>query len=256
MKKEIKEYNKVIILLIVVLIIFAIIFTIIGFTKENHIISSFNSYKNVSEKINNKESFNLILIKKDSSMNKVFDYYEDVYSLKFERLYIDKDSEECKELMKKLNLDINEDDDTIIQIIKNGVPNYIMKGLFSENDLRKALLKQNVLGKEYKEIDAPITNNLKNYKDAKSYSILYINSDNKLLYDYRKKLVKNKIKSFILYTGSGDNKEVESLHKELGFNNSVNDKLPVLIKIKNGKILYYYSNVKLDELIKKANLQD
>lgn len=244
-KNRIRPYALVLIILVTVL-------TISGCKKEHSINVASDPYEEVVKKINNKESLNLVLIKKDSDMNKVFKYYEDVYGVKFERLNIDKTSLGYKQLMKALDQDIEEDNEIIFQIIKDGVPNYIIKGLFSEKDLKKQLIEQKVLGEEYKDIDTFMDSDFKYNKDD-TYNVLYINQSDKNIYEYRKLLVKNKIKSLIIYAGNANQIEVENDIKEkLNIKSSLDANLPVLIRIKNNKVIKSYSDITLNNIVEKC----
>ena len=244
-KNKIRPYALVLIILVTVL-------TISGCKKEHSINVASDPYEEVVKKINNKESLNLVLIKKDSAMNKVFEYYEDAYGIKFNRLYVDKNSLGYKQLMKALDQDIEEDNEIIFQIIKDGVPNYIIKGLFSEKDLKKQLIEQKVLGEEYKDIDTFMDSDFKYNKDE-TYNVLYINQSDKNIYEYRKLLVKNKIKSLIIYAGNANQIEVENDIKEkLNIKSSLDANLPVLIRIKNNKVIKSYSDITLNNIVEKC----
>ena len=185
-------------------------------------------------------------------MNKVFEYYEDAYGIKFNRLYVDKNSLGYKQLMKALDQDIEEDNEIIFQIIKDGVPNHIIKGLFSEKDLKKQLIEQKILGEEYKDIDTFMDSDFKYNKDE-TYNVLYINASDKNIYEYRKLLVKNKIKSLIIYAGNITQRDEEqSIREKLNIPNNTYDNLPILIKMKNKEIINSYNNISLNDLVKNT----
>ena len=244
-KNRIRPYALVLIILVTVLMIS-------GCKKEHSINVASDPYEEVVKKINNKESLNLVLIKKDSAMNKVFEYYEDAYGIKFNRLYVDKNSLGYKQLMKALDQDIEEDNEIIFQIIKDGVPNHIIKGLFSEKDLKKQLIEQKVLGEEYKDIDTFMDSDFKYNKDE-TYNVLYINQSDKNIYEYRKLLVKNKIKSLIIYAGNiTQRNEEQSIREKLNIPNNTYDNLPILIKMKNKEIINSYNNISLNDLVKNC----
>ena len=82
-----------------------------------------------------------------------------------------------------------------------------------------------------------------------NYSILLINYNDKELNDYRKLLAKNDIKSVVIYNGDIDIYDIEEFKRVLGSDIEAYNKSPIIINIKNKKMVNYYENVKLDDLL-------
>lgn len=244
--------KKIIISLIVIgLIIISVIGVLLN--NQKHPMQT-TSYNKVIKKIDKKKTFNILITDKETSdLRPVLNYYENVYDIDVDYLDLDPKDAKFNEFMKKVSIDFPPSLKSIFITVKDGKITGSIMGWFNESNIKDLLVESKTIGKEYKDIDTVIIKNLKSYS-KEPYTILYINKDNKDLYKYRELLVKNKIKSVILYPGTGEIKEVKAIEKELGFDRNVNDKLPTLIKIKNKKVLYYYSNIKLDDLVKKAKL--
>ena len=244
--------KKIIISLIVIgLIIISVIGVLLN--NQKHPMQT-TSYNKVIKKINKKETFNILITDKDTmDLRMILNYYENVYDIDVDYLDLDPKDAKFNDLMKKVSIDFLPSFKSIFITVKGGKITGSIMGEFNEPNVKDLLVESKTIGKEYKDIDTVIIKNSKNYSKD-SYTILYINQDDKDLYKYRELLVKNKIKSVILYPNTSEIKEVESLNKELGYGYDINDKLPTLIRIKDKKILYYYSNIKLEDLVKKAKL--
>ena len=211
------------------------------------------NYDSILKKLDNKEDFVLLLIDKDSEMNEVFQYYIDVYDLDIEYLYNDKTNNQYNEIIKRLNLTESSDNEITLLKIKKGHFNNGEIGLFGEAAIKNFLIENELIDKSYAEIDTAIESDFKDYyQDEKSYCVLYINSSNEDLYIYRKELVKNKIRSLVLYVGNIEQMEAEKyFQEELGFDDS-NDQLPAVIKVRQNKVLYASANVTVKDLVKKC----
>ena len=189
------------------------------------------SYSKVIKKIDDKETFNILITDKDTSdLRPILNYYENAYNIEVDYLNLNPKDEKFKDFFKKTSIEFMDSFKSIFIVVKDGKITSSIMGEFDESSIKDLLINSKTIGKEYKDIDTVIIKNLKNYS-KEPYTILYINKDNKDLYKYRELLVKNKIKSVILYSGTGEIKEVKAIEKELGFDRNVNDKLPTLIKI-------------------------
>ena len=91
------------------------------------------------------------------------------------------------------------------------------------------------------------------YNKDDTYNVLYINQSDKNIYEYRKLLVKNKIKSLIIYAGNITQRDEEqSIREKLNIPNNTYDNLPILIKMKNKEIINSYNNISLNDLVKNC----
>ena len=91
------------------------------------------------------------------------------------------------------------------------------------------------------------------YNKDEIYNVLYINASDKNIYEYRKLLVKNKIKSLIIYAGNITQRDEEqSIREKLNIPNNTYDNLPILIKMKNKEIINSYNNISLNDLVKNC----
>ena len=127
-------------------------------------------------------------------------------------------------------------------------------GDLEEKNLKDFLINNEIIDKNYKNIDTAIDNKYKDYlNDKRGYCILYINAGDKDLYKYRRQLVENRIRSLIMYVGNGNQNSSEKYFKEkIGIKKGDYSKLPMTIKIRNGKILNTSSDVKVNELVRKC----
>ncbi len=206
----------------------------------------------IIKQIDNKETFNLYLYSPndESDLKSDLDYYENVFSIKFEMLEMRFNNETFKELVKKLDIDLVNSDEHAFFVIIDGSIKSSINGLFSENQLRNILIKTKRIGAEYKDIDYLVNDEEFDsyYSKNEEYYVLYING-NKDLYKYREILAKNKVKSLVIYEGRLDSSvSAEKLETELGLVDKIPEKYPMLIKIKNHKILSSKFNVTLDDL--------
>ena len=217
-----------------------------------------NGYSGVINQIDKKETFSVLLTSNNSAnLEKTLNYYEEAYNIKVEYLDINFNNKNFNELVKKTSLNVLDSTQSMFLVIKKGKVAGSLMGDFTEKHIKDLLISSKMISDKYKDIDSLIGNDLKEYKDKKSYSILYINRNDKDLYEYRKLFVKNNIRSLIMYEGDPNQiKTIDYFNKQLGYKFEPSEKLPILIKIRNNKILYYYSNVKLKDLVKTANLQD
>lgn len=243
----------IIIVLVLIVIVSAILLVTLPNNKHDKIVV--NEYQTIIDKINNKESFLIILTKKSSEMNDTFMYYIDAYDLDANYLTMDNKDEKYKELLKMLSLQDTGDNEIIMQYIKNGNPFAGIIGVFSESDFKKFLIYNKIIDSTYKDIDVLVDGNFNDYYSKnQSYCLLYIDRKNENLFKYRKKLVENHIHSLIMYVGGIESMDTEEYFNEkIDFKNNPEAKLPVTIKVQNNKILYSHSNVMLKDLIEKCN---
>ncbi len=235
--------KKRIILLIslIVIVIISIITVTITSNSDN------NNYQEVIDRINNKETFVLLITNKDNELLDIMNYYKDVYSVEYTSLDYN-NKKEYNEILKKLSYDGSLDNDSLLKLYKNGEEIAGIEGIFSENDIKILLINNGLIDKEYKEIDSL---SLSNIDVNNSYNVLYINKDNKDLYEYRKLLVKNKIKSAVVFHGSYDESGLAMMLDE-EYNTFEKDVLPILIKMKKNQIMYSTTNIKLKDLVNKS----
>ncbi len=241
-------------LIIIVLIVLVIVSLGLVFIRKN---LSGPSTKDIIEMLDNKETFNLFVSFDEVSRNtKTFEFYKDNYSLDYKSVFINEYDETYKKLIKKLGLEISKDDREFFTIIKDGNPQYSLIGVFSENHIRNLLITSKLIDEKYNEIDYLFNDDEFNkyFKKDKLYNVLFIDSGDENLYKYRSMLVQNNVPSLILYDGNLDSAKTGAMfRKELNLEIDVSDKLPILIKIKNGKILSSKNNINIDDFKKSIS---
>ena len=244
-----KNKNKYYLIFILILVLFIVIgYHLIKPTSSRNS----NTYQNIIDKIDRKETFNILITdSEDEYTNKVFEYYRDVYSLKYEQIKKQQKDIKYKKLLEKTTFDISDKDEVIFVIVKDGVPSAGLIGEFSEEALREFLITNNIINKKYNNIDLLIEDDFKDFyiNNNDNYSILLINYNDKELNDYRKLLAKNDIKSVVIYNGDIDIYDIEEFKRVLGSDIEAYNKSPIIINIKNKKMVNYYENVKLDDLL-------
>lgn len=240
--------------IIIVLIILVIVFTGLVFINKN---SRSTSTENVIKMIDNKETFNLFISFDESSRNaKILKYYKDNYSINYKYIFMNEYDETYEKLIKKLGLEIYKEDRELFTIIKNGSPQHSLIGVFSENNIKNLLIDSKLIDKKYNEIDYLfVDDEFDNYfKQDKLYNVLFIDPGDENLYKYRTMLMQNNIPSLIIYDGNLNSAKTGALFREkLNLDIDISDKLPILIKIKNGKILSSKNNINLDDFQKNIS---
>ncbi len=208
----------------------------------------------IVRKLDNKESFNLYLYsqKDNSDLLKVLNYYNDVLSIKFDKLEMKTSNEKYKSLMNRLNEDgsLTSSDEHAFLVITDGTVDYSLNGSFTENALKKLLIKSNKIGVEYKSIDYLVNDtDFKDYYNTDEIlNILFINRSNDKLFKYRKILCKNKVNSVVVYTGDLDSVEIIDMFRDkIGDVDESTEKLPILVKIKNKEIITTKYKISLDD---------
>ena len=84
------------------------------------------------------------------------------------------------------------------------------------------------------------------------YNILLISSKNSNLYNYRQILVKEKIPSIVMYTNNPERLcQILKLEGSIELGDNPQAKLPIVVKIKNNKILSVKTDVTIDNLKEK-----
>jgi len=251
--------KRIIIIIAVVLIIIALVLgLLLNHDKPKPVVIDEeynNQIKSIINMINDKKTFNIYFYSKDSnSLENVLNYYKDIFSIEYESLEMNFDNDIYKSLVDKLDVDISSRDELAFVVIKDGSVDYSINGLFSENNLRNLLIQAKLIDPLYKTIDYLFNDDEfeKYYSSGELYSILYINSDNKDLYEYRKIFLENKEKSLILYSERLDSiKTSVSFEEEFNILDETTEKLPILIKIKNNKVVSKEYNVSLDNFAEK-----
>ncbi len=246
----IKKYILITIILLISLLLLALGL----FLPKDNIKVKDDPYTKIIERINNKETFNLLISKNDYyNIEKTLNYYKDVYNINHETIKANYSNSSYKELIKLLGLVITNGDDMVFIIIKEGKIVNSLIGDIEEPDLKRLLIKSKLINKEYEKVDAIMEDDLKKYKNDKEYNILYISNSDKDLYKYRSLLVKNKIKSLILYANSLNQYNViTELEKALNINEESKIDYPILIKLNKGKLEKKYTKVNLDNLVEKC----
>ena len=94
--------------------------------------------------------------------------------------------------------------------------------------------------------------------DSAYSSLSQLSSEDRGLVDKkpaeRKKLVNNEITSLILYSNNLDQKDIATnMNKKLNLGKKINDKLPILIKYRNGEILESIPNITSENLVAECN---
>jgi len=245
-----KKIKTIIIVLIILIIIVLLIFLLKGEKKVYY-----NEYEKIVEKLNNKESFYVLLMQdeNDELLSPSLDYYSDVYDLKYMKIKMNFNNNTFNKLNQNDMFGLTINDKNAFIVVKDGKVINKLVGEFGEKTLKRFLIDSNLISNEYKYVDILLTSDKefdKYYKSDKTYCLLYINSDNNNLNNYRKKLVKNKIDSLVLYnSGISLEKTIDYFNKELKIKKRSNEKLPAVFKIKNNKIEELHHNITLDKLI-------
>lgn len=248
-KSKKKEKNNKIKIIMVVFIVILIIAIFLLSNTDGEIFQ--NEYETIVDKMNNKESFNLLLIKdKDEDMIRTLDYYSEVYDIKYEQVDINVGNRHFDKIANKILIDKNYYDNNIFAVIKKGKLDSYLIGYLDDKSYKEFLINNSIIDKEYKEVDVLIKNALNiDYKHDNLYNILFIGGNDNNANEYRKILVKNKAKSFVLYLDNinqiySDN----NLKEQIKFDNKAT--LPVLVKMKNDKVLYSKAGIALDDFEK------
>lgn len=247
--------NKKVFLIISIVLIVVGVFLIMTSQQGKKISLFKDKSKEIIEKMDKKESFNLLITGEgtDQLLNS-FNYISDTYDIPFVKLNMDNQNESYKKLLKRLDVNPSDNIEMIFDIIKEGVSTSGMRGVFSENQLKDMLIKDKQIKEEYKDIDRLIEDDYEDYyKSDIGYSILYISQDKEDIAEYRKLLVKNKIKSLVMYPDRLSMKKAVTFYNEqIDSEGNIEEKLPAVIKTRNGKIEYVKTNVTLDNLIEST----
>ncbi len=245
--------KKLIAMLIITLIC---IFMTILLSQSNDARAVISTYENIINKVDNKESFNLLL--QDSHNDdiiEIFNYYHDVYNIEYELLLVDYEDERFAELLEKLSLEMIPQDKSVFIIVEDGKARSTIRGEYSEFHLKEFLINHELIEKTYMHVDAIIYGNFQEYyKDNNLYCILYIKPDDQNLYEYRELFVHNDIKSLIMYSNYAGSEEAEKYFKEkIDFGDNTVEKLPAIIKFNNGKILDSHTNITHKDITRLCN---
>ncbi len=208
-----------------------------------------NQYEKIVHKIENKETFNLVLSQNNDkeAIVKILDYYKKMYDLDYEIDNIDFNSTSYNSLIKKLGLRLTELDKNIYVIIKEGRLVGYFLGDFNESAFKNSLIASKMVDEKYSKIDAIVKNSFKDYYTfGEDYCILYISPSDNNLYKYRKVLVESEIKSLVVYVeGPFEIKIDEYFNGPSVIDKNDVNKLPVVVKIKNKRIISSKSGVTL-----------
>ena len=201
------------------------------------------------ERIEKQQSINLIISKEKNTMPSfIRKYYKNVYEIKYDFVTLNKDNKSCVKLLNKIDKNININSVSyLVTLIDHGQVVSYFNSSMTENSFKNYIIDNNILDKKYKEIDYVFKDDeFKKYsKNNKIYWLLYLDSNDKEMYEYRKILVKNNIQSLVMYSNEIDQVYTSSyFNEQLGIEDmGENNVLPVLMKIKNGEILSRYNNI-------------
>lgn len=205
------------------------------------------------ERIEKQQSFNFIVSKEKAKMPSfIKKYYKNVYEIKYDFVTLNKDNKSCVKLLNKIDKNININSVSyLVTLIDHGQVVSYFNSSMTENSFKNYIIDNNILDKKYKEIDYVFKDDeFKEYsQNNKIYWLLYLDSNDKKMYEYRKVLVKRNIQSLIMYSNEIDQVHTSSyFNKQLGIEDmGENNGLPVLMKIKNGEILSRYNNITLKD---------
>lgn len=239
------------------IIIFLLIFitiSLLGVTIFNKKSVRTNPKNDIITKIEKKETFNVLLTNgNNEELVNLFKYYEKAYSLKYSHMKYIYTSSEFNNIMSKLPIKITPDINNAFLMIEQGSLKYSLLGDFNEEDLKKLLINAHIIDQEYEDIDKLINNDFKNnYDENKIYSILYLNKNDENLYKYREILVKNKVKTLVMYTNGLNQADIEeSLKNQINYGEDITKKLPIIMKVRNNKVMFSTTNITLDNLLEK-----
>lgn len=228
------------IIIIVCILIFCSIISLVGFVLHKNAKLA-NQYYEIINRIDSKETFDFVLLRNMDGEKEAIDYYKEVYGLKFELLDIDLANDKCRELINKLDSNINANDKASFYVVveEGQIPTFLM-GYFSEESLREYFLNYNIIDKKYVDIDAYANDATFNnyFMSDKEHFVLFTYYDDSDLNAYRKILKDNDIPSFILFPNYSDQNETQqTIEKLLGLKENEDIRLPVLLKVKSGKVL-------------------
>ena len=201
------------------------------------------------ERIEKQQSINLIISKEKNTMPSfIRKYYKNVYEIEYDFVTLNKDNKSCVKLLNKIDKNININSVSyLVTLIDHGQVVSYFNSSMTENSFKNYIIDNNILDKKYKEIDYVFKDDeFKKYsKNNKIYWLLYLDSNDKEMYEYRKILVKNNIQSLVMYSNEIDQVYTSSyFNEQLGIEDmGENNVLPVLMKIKNGEILSRYNNI-------------
>lgn len=194
-------------------------------------------------------------ISTDNNFIKAMNYYKKTYSISYE--YIEKENVEFYNLLnKRTGFHISPQDENVFMIFKDGDAVSSYTGPYLESSIRKLLIDNNVLDEKYKEIDYVIYDNEfdEYFKKDTLFNILYINESSDDLYKYREILMKNNVKSLVLYANNIDSSDTCILFDEMfNINSDSYNNFPVLIKVKSGKYLSIEKNITLNNFMDKLS---
>lgn len=250
----IKNKRYIIITISILLFISIIVFIVCMnlFTKKE--IPKEINYQYIEEKISNNENFYLLLINDyESYSKKLFDYYNEVYDLDCDYLIINKENNKYRKLMTKLNIEKENENVETFLVIKKGKVISSFGGNFSEQNLRNYFISNSLIDRKYKNIDYVFKDDEFNnyYDNSKLFVILYINKDSLYINKYRELLVKKEISSLVMFYNDFEQiKTNQFFNEKLKLSDDITNKFPILIKIKNKKIVSYEKNVSLKEYSK------
>ena len=241
---------RIIIISIIIPVLIFLSLIIIYYSKPSKTDKKYEEKINkIINKIDKKEDFCLLLSSvEDKYLKQALDYYKDTYNINIDYLKIKSNNESLDNLIKKLNIDINKGFDNTFLIIENGSLKNSITGYFNEIGVRNLLIKNGTIDEKYNKIDALIT---EDYKNEDSYDLLYVALGDKSIFNYRKLLVKNNVKSYVLYFGFADqNKIEEEFDKKLEFKYTPKEQLPALIQVRNKEVTNIYTKIDLKEFEK------
>ena len=238
--------NKFLIIVLIIIIVAVLIYLIFG-NKKNLFT---DPYEELIDKMNKKETICVLFTnEKNDELIKNLDYYKNTYDIDIDYLDMNFDNQNFYKFIKKAQIGVDRTTENALIVIKDGKFESGLMGYYSENDIRDLLQRTNIIDAKYKDIDAPITDE---YKNKDTYDILYIGQGDKYLNEYRKLLHRNKKTSYIMHPAYGEHSKIAmEFNKKLGYKRIPTTELPVLIKVKDKKIVKVYNNIKLADFKRK-----
>ncbi len=241
----------IIIISILIILLFITSIYIVFFHNNKPIVKSM--YETITEKLNKKESFNLVIEEtNDEEINNILNMTRDFYDLKYIKTKVsDFSDNEYNALLKKLNLYDDKEYFTypIFVNIKSGITSSYLVGFSYENDMKNYLFNYNIVENKYKGKDNYITDDeFKKISKTEDEILVLYGSNNDEFYNIRKKLIKENISYYLLNDGRASTLEIETLI----MNELEDGKGPYLIKFKHGKIVKYLTDISIDNINDKV----
>lgn len=231
----------IIIISILVVLFLGVIYFI--FLRDNAQPLIKSEYELLIEKLDKKESFNLLIEdRKNSDVDYALKMARDLYGLEYEKTEVNKfNAKEYDILLERLSLYNDKPHLTypVFVNVKDGKTTSYLVGFMTETDLKNYLFNNNIVDNKYKNKDNYISDEEFKEISKTNEEIIVLYGKNNEIYDIRKKLIKGNIDYYLLDVGRTNTIETE----DMVLNEMPEEKGPFLIKFKEGKIVKYLSNI-------------